>query len=196
MRNTHLHTALLTEYDALAERPRAELSYDQRRGVRFHLAERSLLVGVAPPTEVGIQVLRWTAGRARLEAFIATNARMPRQNSRLDPGTIGLEEKFLAEWVRSRRKAHRDGTLCDFQTRRLELIHGFQWDPTGELWRARFSGYAEFLTTSRRSPSERSPGESERSLARWATSQRGAHRADRLNRERAERLESLSIWSW
>jgi hypothetical protein len=196
MPHHQLLTQLLAEYQLLDTKPPHELSADEHYGLRFYHAELARSSVVATSVRLYVSATKWAAACARLEAFVADQARLPRQNSRLLAGAIGQDERFLAEWVRTNRKAQRTGALSDFQTRRLSLVPGFSWDPKDERWAARFADYEQFVTSNRCSPSERAPSEPERSLARWATSQRSIYRGGRLSHQQARRLVALPIWTW
>lgn len=181
--------ALHREYEQLEQRG-SRLNPDQRTSLRYYRAETS-----GPDIKTPRRVARWTRELANLERFIASQ-RWPRENNRLHTAAVDPEERRLAEWVRTQRKAIRDGRRCTYQVRRLECLPGFTTNPLDDRWRRRLDSYAASLRSHHGPPSSSSSDPDERALAAWAAKQRYLHRRGRLSPERARALESLSAWVW
>jgi hypothetical protein len=178
----------------LEQRPLASLSYDDRRGLLFYRAETQAPTNV--PDSVPLRARHWAGRLQELEVFAQTQGRMPRENNRLATDAITPEERVLAEWVRSQRKAATAGRLCAYQRARLEIVEGFSWDPLEDNWQATFQRYAQFIATHRRPPTGRGDQPDEQPLAVWASKNRRRRRESRIPSHQEVALESLSIWTW
>ncbi|SEB74755.1 hypothetical protein SAMN04489806_1672 [Paramicrobacterium humi] len=157
----------------------------------FAEAEQAFHRGVE--TQGSRRMRRWVATVNCLDRFVLAERRMPRENRRLAPGEIGEQEKSLASWVRyQRRPATRNGH-CEYQSRRLEIVDGFQWDPLGEAQRELATQYAEFFTRFGRAPRYRAEAPEERRLANWAAKRRQLAMRGALSAQEVERLRAAGV---
>ena len=168
---------------------------DDARSARFAAVEVALRLGLAPAEE-NARIIGWVQRALDLSDFTARHGRFPRENNRAPAGMISLRESSLHEWVRLQRRSTSCDNHCTYQTLRLELIPGFQWDPHGEAWENRLTEYRTFVADHRRAPRARSSDPLEKALAHWAAKQRSQHRLGRLSRTRASGLQSLPLWTW
>ncbi|KGJ76931.1 hypothetical protein GY21_08810 [Cryobacterium roopkundense] len=187
---------LHTEYRELQSRYRATPTRDQAQSLRYYTAE--IAFSRANPTDdhVPNNVIVWVRNLLALEAFVAREGRMPRENRRLPAGTISSEEKGLTHRVRAQRKAFADGRLSSYQERRLLCIPGFAFQPQEDQWQAKFILYSHFTDVNRRAPRARSRNASEKTLASWAAKVRMAYWAGTLAPSRIDSLNNLTIWTW
>ncbi|TFB56754.1 Helicase associated domain protein [Cryobacterium tagatosivorans] len=187
--------ALHQFYTELSQRGSRSQTGDEVLSLRFYRTD--LAVFADPHAFVGRreQVARWTLNTHDLEAFVAREDRIPRQNNRARE-RISDEEWRLAGWLADERAAIRTGCRCAYQAERLLCIPGVSLNPLGDLWDAQFEKYRRFIDIHRRAPLERSDDESEGRLAGWAAKQRLYYRAGTLPPHRAEALSGLEFWTW
>ena len=136
---------------------------------------------------------RFSEGLRHLRAFIARegHARVPAPHA---------EGGFpLGPWVSHRRREHRTGVLAAHRVRLLDRQPGWTWDMRADRFETAHSLLLRFV---RREGHARVPQKHvERGfplgawVARVRLRRRGAARG-RLTREEAQRLESLSRWTW
>lgn len=163
-----------TYWAGLASRPPWTLNADEERSVGFHLAAQSPQAG-APRTR------NWLQKHRQLREFVTRNGFLPRERTEAD-----VNERVLESWVRRQRTY--EGQLCTYQREAMDSIPGFDWDPLGEAWEARFYELADRLELHGRWPSHHSADPSERKLGVWVRHQRRMLRAGKL------RAERLAMW--
>jgi hypothetical protein len=187
---------LHAEYAQLAQRNPATLNRDQRRSLSYYRAELAHDAASAV-TEGGFErAAVWILNMFDLERFIDAEGRWPRENNRVPKSGISAAERRLASWVRRQRQAAAAGRLCSYQVARLRCVPGYAAQPIEDRWDAQFRAYQRFIADQRRAPRLRSSDRLERSLAGWAAKQRLQRRAGRLPVQRANALESLTLWAW
>ncbi len=94
-------------------------------------------------------------------------------------------------WVLRQRMLLREGVLSRERIEQLEALPGWSWDPIAGLWEKRFAEVSQHarLTGNVTFPHRDTRG-------KWVAAQRMRFREGLLSRERIERLEALSGWSW
>lgn len=132
----------------------------------------------------------WDEGLRVLRAFVQREGHAcPSQHTVVDGHRIGW-------WVTQVRRRYRGGTLPTDQASVLENLPGWQWDPLEHRWQQGFDALVRYLAQH----GDASPGRGEiidgYRVGEWADVQRKAHKAGRLNSERADRLEALPGWRW
>ena len=187
---------LLSAYTELAQRPPKRLTPDRSRSLIFFTYEQTLASGSGCPDLVPSRVIQWTTALHALEAFVAQNARWPRENNRAKGSTITPDERRLATWVRSQRSAADRGRRCTYQLDRLACIPGYRDRPLEDRWNAKLLGYQGFLLQHNRAPVVSSVSNAEKRLAAWAAKQRFAYRNRRLAARRISLLGQLPLWTW
>jgi hypothetical protein len=187
---------LHAEYQELQSRYPATLTRDQTQSLPYCTAEIAFSRGLPLEGHFPHDVTVWVYNLLALEAFVARERRMPRENRRLPIGTISPEEKRLTYRVRAQRKAFADGRLSSYQERRLLCIPGFTFQPQEDQWQASFLLYSNFTDVHRRAPRARSSNASEKTLATWAAKARLAYWAGKLPQGRIDSLNDLTIWTW
>lgn len=187
---------LHAEYHELQSRYPATLTRDQTQSLRCYTAEIAFNRGLLPEDHFAHDVAVWVRNLLALEAFVAREGRMPRENRRLPAGTISSEEKGLTYRVRAQRKAFADGRLSSYQERRLRCIPGFTFHPQEDEWQANVLLYSNFTDVNRRAPRARSSNASEKARAGWAAKVRLAYWAGKLSQSRIDSLNDLRIWTW
>jgi hypothetical protein len=144
-------------------------------------------------TPASKRALRWIDNIHRVDSFIEMQARLPRENRRLDPARTSEEERHLAFWIRFQRRPATRELLCTYQLRRLEALRGFHWDPLETRWHAMFDDYESYMAATGQIPRYRTADQDERRLAAWADKQRKRHRARDLPEERTARLRAIGV---
>lgn len=182
---------LHAEYAELATRSRSTLSVDQRLSLVYY--QLDLLTPSALEIRGNTRPVAWTRGLHRLDAFVETEGRMPRENNR---ARIPAAEREVDRWVKRQRVARRAGALVTYQQRRLLCVAGFRWDPLEDAWNERCRAYGAFFRSYRRVPAARSPDLFESRLGRWADKQRWYYWHGRLPAHRIRALEQLPAWTW
>jgi len=105
---------------------------------------------------------RWIDGLMQLENAIQRLGRPPRS-------TDTSESLRAFEWLRRQRR--REQSLTGYQSQRLDLVAGFEWDPLGDRWSERLDSLVVFESGNRRVPLRSATDTAEVSLARWRTRQ-------------------------
>ena len=181
---------LQAEYAQLLLRQPATLTGDQKRSLVYYKAD------VSPQGVESAEVTAWLRNVTALEVFVQREGRMPRENRRLPPGAISVEEKKLGYRVRAQRRAFAAGRLCSYQERRLLYVPGFTYHPLEDLWWAHFEAYRLYTVVHQDAPKLRSQNKLEVGLAGWAAKTRMAYRAGTLEQWKRDALDGLDFWSW
>jgi len=190
-------STLHAEYAQLRRLGSDELTDDQARSLSYFV--RELQLRDARPSDaapVPDDITTWIQNVFALEDFVARVRRMPRENRRLQAGSISAEEKALTRFIRAQRRRFTEARLCTYQERRLAAIEGFSFHPNDDRWFEHFREYRKFTVENRRVPRYRSDVDGERALAAWAAKQRLAYRQGRLPRERVTALNRVAFWTW
>lgn len=189
--------ALHAEYTNLAQAGKRSLSDDQIRSIAHFHAEVAVIENPLAFTGSTTKIVKWVQFVHEIERFITARGRLPHQNNRLGPDDIDPDEWELAERLHYRRgRGARAGRLCAYQRRRHACIPGFREHPREASWEIRLEDYRRFVGTYRRAPRYRSEDGFEKSLARWAVTQRTAYRAGTLSPHRQRALSKLTVWTW
>lgn len=131
----------------------------------------------------------WETRLREVEGFIATTGSFPRANCRrrLEKPT----ECRLADWLRRQRRSRPN--LSSKQSRCLEALPGFEWEPRDAAWDDKFFAYGGFLELQGRPPRRRSDDAVERSLAVWFRNQCWQLAKGTLPKHRADELDRLKL---
>lgn len=172
-------------YRAIANRPAALLSVDDRRSVEFYLAD----IGADP--DVPFVVANWTEFIHALDGFVTRFGRLPRADSTRPRPTT--DEQILVDRLAYQRRAAVRAAHCSYQTRRLEAVPGFRWLPQQQRWEDQFSRHQQFWANNGRPPRRNAADPEERSLGRWAAHQRGALRDGTLPEDRVQQLRAAGF---
>lgn len=110
----------------------------------------------------------------------------------------GSEERFLEQWIRSQRRARKDGRLSAERADLLEAVPGWSWDALESAWQESYGKLLKWLDEHEgRYPSHgAAKGSEERSPGRWVRSQRRARKIGTMTDERAALLEMIPGWTW
>lgn len=92
------------------------------------------------------------------------------------------EAQRLERWLWRQRATNK---LTNEQTEALSAIPGFEWDPRGTAWEARFAALSAFINEHDRRPRFRAATAVERSLADWHARQLRRLAAGQLSHDRA-----------
>lgn len=135
------------------------------------------------------RTLQWLATYGEYVAYVEAMGRLPRESP--SNATEPSVEVQLASWARYQRRRLARDVMLGWQRELLEMVPGFDWDPTAEQWQRHCAALGRFLATHRRMPRYRSTDSEERRLAAWVHKQR--HRAGRgeLSHRRIESLRRL-----
>lgn len=182
-------------YAVLSQRGPRSLTGDEAQSLRFYRTDLSVFA--EPHAFVGNheQVARWTLNTHAVDAFVAREQRIPRQNNRARE-RISDEEWRLARWLADERGAIRLGSRCAYQARRLLCVPAFSIYPLDDLWDAQFEKYRCFTSTYGKTPRKGSDDREEDLIAGWAAKQRLYYRAGTLPPCRAKALSGLDFWTW
>lgn len=108
------------------------------------------------------------------------------------------ETRRLGTWLRTQRRAHRDGRLDATRAAWLDLNLPFWASPVVETWFGTAECVAEFVAEHGRMPRAEGPADGradEGRLARWLRAQRAADRAGRLDDEQRAWLDA-TVAGW
>jgi superfamily II DNA or RNA helicase len=131
----------------------------------------------------------WEFWYGLLQRYVAENGSVAGDRVRFD----GF---FLGKWIQHQRRAFRRGLLDRSRRERLESIPGWEWEPDEARWER---GYEMLQRYVRRKGNARVPEahvEDGFRLGSWAGVQRGLFRQNRLDSNRAKRLEAMPGWEW
>jgi len=99
-------------------------------------------------------------------------------------------------WAATQADMHRRGLLSAGRVARLEGLVGWSWDPADDQWEAGFSALLAFTGREGHAGVPAQHVEADHPTGRWASEQRSAFEAGRLQPDRAARLAALPGWSW
>lgn len=103
-------------------------------------------------------------------------------------------ESSLNAWAGTQRTAYNKGGLSQERINKLNSIN-FVWDILDTIWSQSFNVYQKFKKDHGREPTFRTSGESQSDLAVWAGDQRERYKANKITRERIDKLNSVGF-SW
>ena len=167
---------------------------DDRRSLRYFVVELAYRAG-RTADEHRQRIVDWVESLLQFESFTDREGRLPRENNRLPREAISDEERESAEWARYQRRPSTRSQHCRYQTRRLEIIPDFSWNPQEDKWIAQFTDYFHFFAA-HGAPAIRSRNPDERRRAAWAARQRLAHAKGTLPPARSAKLEATRLWTW
>ncbi|MHB8449306.1 MAG: DEAD/DEAH box helicase [Mycobacteriales bacterium] len=103
----------------------------------------------------------------------------------------------LGWWIRTQRKAFKEGTLTPERVKLLKSLPGWSWDSIETKWDEGFARLAVFAEREGQAfvPVDFIDAVGFR-LGQWTAVQRRRHAMDKLDAKRIQRLESLPGWSW
>ena len=194
MQHSKATIELFAEYSAIAGDVGRRRDADEEVSLQYFSVDLALRSGqqVLEPSR---RVRNWVTSLLQLERFTFDEGRLPRENNRLDRGQITGEERRLTEWARYQRRTATQIQHCAYQTRRLETVPGFRWNPLSDQWRQNFDEYFRFVTRYG-APAYRSKNAEQHKLASWASRQRRAHALGVLPLDRFELLDHADYWAW
>jgi hypothetical protein len=142
-----------------------------------------------PTNRSTTRTLQWLATYGEYVTYVEAMGRLPREStsSAAQPSV----EVRLASWARYQRRRLARDVMPGWQRELLEMVPGFDWDPTAEQWQRRCEELGQFLAAHRRMPRYRSPDPVERRLAAWVHKQRHRAKQDLLSHSRVEALRRL-----
>jgi superfamily II DNA or RNA helicase len=103
----------------------------------------------------------------------------------------------LGTWVNGQRQKYKKGQLGQQETRRLEALPGWTWEPLSGLWESPFAQLVDFVNKHGHVnvPDNRSKS-ADLELSGWIRRQRTAFKSGSLEQEKITQLEALPGWSW
>jgi superfamily II DNA or RNA helicase len=133
----------------------------------------------------------WNESFDSYKAFKEKYGREPTSESKVE------SEKLIGVWVLTQRERHRQRKIPKNRMDKLESID-FSWDKLDSSWDQAFQKYREFKEKYNREPSEykKLKDDFEKSIARWAGTQRKAFKKNKLSKDRINKLNSIGFkWS-
>ncbi|MCP9803102.1 Helicase associated domain protein [Cyanobium sp. T1G-Tous] len=106
--------------------------------------------------------------------------------------TTGRQEELTTSsktWITNQRRYRQK--LSDYQTRLLENLPGWQWDPSETRWIEMYTFLVDHVKTSN---TLKVPAETQ--LSYWVARQRQMHRKGMLPRDKQELLDDIPGWDW
>jgi superfamily II DNA or RNA helicase len=103
----------------------------------------------------------------------------------------------LGTWVNGQRQKYKKGQLGQQETRRLEALPGWTWEPLNGLWEAPFAQLVDFANEHGHVnvPDNRLLA-TDSDLSGWIKRQRTAFKSGSLEQQKISQLEALPGWSW
>ncbi|MGX5697370.1 helicase associated domain-containing protein [Agromyces soli] len=142
----------------------------------------ALAVGWLDPRE-----LEWRANAVAVGLHLAHTGGYP------SAGADDLDERRLANWLRTQRRAERASRLAPGRLAWLDLNLPSWRRPSDETWSASAGLLEDFCADHRRLPVDTAPADDlERRLARWLRRQREAASEDRLDDDCRRRLDAIA----
>jgi len=187
---------LRDEFAHLQQHVPVRLTSDQRTSMRYFILDLAMDTNPLAHADARDRPAIWTRTLHRLEDFVDRNGRLPRENNRLGHDDIPKEERELATWIRTQRRAALDGSPCSYRLRRLACLPGYSEHPLVDGWSLQLTEYRNFISLHKDVPKVRSADPAERRAARWAAKQRHAYWRHRLPQGRVDVLANLDFWTW
>ena len=164
----------------------------QRRRQKKLPPERKQRLEALPGWVWSVTAAAWEDGFARLEAYTVDHG------TAQPPQTHKTEDGYpLGTWVAKQRRMRTRGELQPDRSARLEALPGWSWHPKNTAWEdafVRLEAYAAEHGTAR--PTTEYVAEDGHRLGFWVVTQRNFYRRGKLEKSRAERLETLPGWAW
>jgi hypothetical protein len=157
------------KYADLVKRTKEALSPDERRSLRYYVAEMALQEIGASVGRPADRVTEWAANLLELEEFVVRTGRLPRVNRR-SGGSMTHAEVRLEQWLNFQTRPSTISRHCTYQTDRLAIIPGYSASRLEDRWQVRYDQYREFLGEQRRVPALRSTDSFEKSCKTAAAS--------------------------
>jgi superfamily II DNA or RNA helicase len=133
---------------------------------------------------------QWEEGYRRLEQFVHRHG-----HARVSKRFVE-EELSLGPWVNMQRNRYRDGELAADRVVRLEALPGWSWNENESRWDEGFRHLSDFVDRNGHPQVGPKYVEDGYRLGQWVAVQRASYRRGNLTSDRANRLESLSGWTW
>lgn len=130
---------------------------------------------------------RWEVGFAALERFAREHGHT--QVTR----DVVVDGVKLGGWVNKQR--HRESLTAE-QTRRLEALPGWSWDPHEDWWEQAFAALKRFVEANGHARVPQQYTVDGIRLGTWVSGQRAARKKGTVTPERERRLEELAGWVW
>ena len=132
---------------------------------------------------------QWNSTFNKLILFVEVNKRFPLLLSKIQT------EKSLALWCRNQRTNKRLGKLSKHKMERLQNIKGWVWGVDyRKIWDKKLYEAKRFIETHNKIPSQHSKDDTEKRIGVWIYRQKKDFKNGILDRERFERLKSLSTF--
>lgn len=132
----------------------------------------------------------WQEGLSKLQSFVERegHTQVPKDH---------VEGDFrLGAWVHTQRRKGRKGTLDRERRARLEALPGWLWDRRGLAWEEGFASLQVFVEREGHARVPKEWREDGYRLGQWIRHQRAFYKRGELDKNRRERLEAFSGWSW
>jgi superfamily II DNA or RNA helicase len=112
------------------------------------------------------------------------------------PKTLEIDGIQLGAWASSQRARYNKGALEQKRISQLESLPGWTWNPSSEAWEKYFRALNEYVTEFGTATPPQSFIASNLKLGTWVNEQRQKFKKGRLEEAKAERLVSLTGWTW
>jgi superfamily II DNA or RNA helicase len=112
------------------------------------------------------------------------------------PKSFMVNDRALGGWANTQRVLYKKGKLRSDRILRLEDLAGWTWDKSNNAWEMNFSvlvDYVHEFGSANPPQSYRTPAIG---LGLWVHGQREKYRKGNLSKGKADRLESLTGWTW
>jgi superfamily II DNA or RNA helicase/SAM-dependent methyltransferase len=143
---------------------------------------------------------KWMENYEKLKEFVQTYNSYPSpyiQNIRTK------DEKILGRWIEYQRRSYRlkRSSLTIDKIKLLESINGWFWNQNlDDEWFKNYELLLSYVNQHKKLPSEKSPDEDIKKLAKWCASQRSNKRENgrgrELDDEKIKLLDEITGWYW
>jgi hypothetical protein len=130
----------------------------------------------------------WQANYQGLCRFVSEHRRLPVKNIR--------RERELRSWISIQRTRYKRKTIPAVQTRLLETVPGWSWDPFTDLWQTSFAALRDFVRREGHAMVPSKHFEKGVNLGSWVNGVRTKHHRGQLSADRVKELEDLPGWTW
>lgn len=140
-------------------------------------AQEKFLVGLDNGREI-LHDISWFIKFDEIRSYEAEHGKLP-------GGKLG-------QWMADQRRAEAKSTLSTRRARALSSLPNWSWDPVRDRWMESWRRLRDYVGTHGVTPKR----EDDHQLWTWMLHQRMRHRANKLDAERVDLLESVPGWEW
>jgi len=140
----------------------------------------------------------WDQTSEAWDGFFATlNDYVSEFGAATPPQSYVIGRIKLGTWVNGQRQKYKKGQLGQQETRRLEALSGWTWDPRNGLWETSFTQLVDFANKHGHvNVPDNQLLATDSDLSGWIKRQRTAFKSGSLEQQKISQLEALPGWSW